>query len=328
MNSNLKFDFTVNKENNTVNVKREFAANLELVWDAWTKPEILDQWWAPKPYRTETKSIDFREGGMWLYAMISPENVKHWCKNDYHKIEHQQSFSGLDAFCDENGEVNKEMPRTFWTNEFNENGNTTLVNITAKYDSLSDLEKIIEMGFKEGFTMALENLDQYIEAKLKLRKQNKTSHKARVCSYLNFDGKTEEAFLFYKKVFKNEFVGKGIQRFGDIPASAEHPPVAEEIKKMVLHVELPITGGHVLMGTDAPKEMGFTLTKGNNMHICIEPETREEADRLFNELSMEGDVTMPMADMFFGAYFGEFSDKYGINWMINFQTNNDKANKH
>lgn len=318
MNSNLKFDFIVNKENNTVNIEREFAANLELVWEAWTNPEILDQWWAPKPYRTETKSMDFREGGMWLYAMISPENVKHWCKNDYQKIVHQSKFSGLDAFCDENGVINKEMPRTLWTNEFHENGETTFVKITAKYDTLADLEKIIKMGFKEGFTMALENLDQYIEAQFRLRKENKPNNKARVTTYLNFPGNTEEAFNFYKSVFKTDFIN-GIKRFEDIPAGAGHPPVAEGIKKMVLHVELPIVGGHILMGTDAPKEMGFSLATGNNMHICIEPETRAEADRLFNELSAEGNVTMPMADMFFGAYFGEFSDKYGINWMINYQ---------
>lgn len=319
MNSILKFDFTVNKENNTVNVEREFNAGLELMWEAWTNPEILDQWWAPKPYKTKTKSMDFREGGMWLYSMISPKNEIHWCKADYQEIEHQKSYSYIDNFCDENGMVGENFPNSFWTNIFSENAETTTVNITIKYESLQALEKVIEVGFKEGFTMAMQNLDQYIETKFKLRKQNKTSNKARVCSYLNFDGKTEEAFLFYRKIFKTAFLGKGIERFGDIPASAEHPPVAEEIKGMVLHVELPITGNHILMGTDAPKEMGFTLTKGNNMHICIEPETREEADRLFNELSAEGNITMPMADMFFGAYFGEFSDKYGINWMINFQ---------
>lgn len=322
MNSLLKFDFTVDKENNTVNVKREFAANLELVWDAWTKPEILDQWWAPKPYKNVTKSMDFREGGMWLYYMESPQGEIHWCKNDYLKINPKKSYTGLDAFCDENGIVSKAMPRTQWTNAFSESNNTTLVSIVAKYESLADLEKIIAMGFEEGFTMALQNLDQYIETQFKLRQQNKTNNKARVSSYLNFDGKTEEAFLFYRKVFKTEFIGKGIERFENIPVNAGHPPLAKEIKKMVLHVELPITGNHILMGTDAPKEMGFTLTKGNNMHLCIEPETREEADRLFNELSEDGNITMPMADMFFGAYFGEFSDKYGINWMINFQ------NKH
>ncbi|MCB0688488.1 MAG: VOC family protein [Saprospiraceae bacterium] len=167
--------------------------------------------------------------------------------------------------------------------------------------------------------MALENLDQYIQAQFKLRQENKSSRQPRVCTYLNFPGNTEEAFLFYRSIFRSEFIGKGIQRFGDIPAESGHPPVAEEIKKMVLHVELPIVGGHILMGTDAPKEMGFTLAHGNNMHICIEPESRAEADRLFNELSEGGQVTMPMADMFFGAYFGEFSDKYGIKWMINFQ---------
>lgn len=242
----------------------------------------------------------------------------HWCRNDYHKIEHRKSFSGLDAFCDENGTVNTEMPRTLWKNSFTENAETTTVNMFAKYNSLDDLEKIIEMGFKEGMTMALENLDQYIEAQFKLRKQNKPNNKARVCTYLNFDGKTEEAFLFYKSVFKTDFIN-GIKRFEEIPAEAGHPPVAESIKKMVLHEELPITGGHILMGTDAPKEMGFTLSRGNNMHICIEPESREEAKRLFDELSDVGNVTMPMADMFFGAYFGEFSDKYGINWMINYQ---------
>lgn len=319
MNPNLQFDFIVNKENNTINVKREFAAGLQLVWDAWTKPELLDQWWAPKPYQTRTVSMDFREGGMWLYYMESPQGEKHYCLNHYKKIVPLKNFSGLDAFCDEKGNVNTEFPRTVWNNTFIEKSNDiTTVSIVAQYEKLEDLEKIISLGFKEGFTMALGNLDQYLEAQVKLRKQNKTSNKARVCSYLNFDGKTEEAFLFYRSVFRSEFVGKGIQRFGDIPASPENPPIAEEIKKMILHVELPITGGHILMGTDAPKEMGFTLNKGNNMHICLEPESRAEADRLFNELSAGGNITMPMADMFFGSYFGEFSDKYGINWMINY----------
>lgn len=225
-------------------------------------------------------------------------------------------FSGLDAFCDENGTVNTEMPRTVWTNVFTEKENTTLVKITARYDQLSDLEKVIEMGFQQGFTMALENLDQYLEAQFRLRKQNKTDNKARVTTYLNFPGNTEEAFLFYRSVFKSDFIN-GIQRFEDIPADTGHPPVADAIKKMVLHVELPILGGHILMGTDAPKEMGFTLSSGNNMHICLEPETREEAKRLFDELSVGGQVSMPLADMFFGAYFGEFKDQFGVNWMIN-----------
>lgn len=159
MKSNLLFDFTINKETQTVNVKREFNADLSLVWDAWTKPELLDQWWAPKPYQNKTKSMDFREGGTWLYAMISPENEWHWCKNDYIKIEHHLSYTGLDAFCDENGVTNNEVPQTEWTNVFTEENDKTLVTIVAKYKSLADLEKVIEMGFKEGFTMGLNQLD-------------------------------------------------------------------------------------------------------------------------------------------------------------------------
>lgn len=317
MNSNLLFDFSVNKENNTIHVTRDFAANRSLVWDAWTKPELLDLWWAPKPFRTQTKSMDFREGGMWHYAMISPENEVHWCKLDYQTIENQQSYSGLDGFCDEHGILNEAFPRSLWNNVFSDNGENTTVNITIKYDTLEDLEKIISYGFKEGFSMAMENLDQYIEMKFKLRNELKPNRFPRVCTYLNFPGNTEEAFLFYQSVFKTEFSGKGIQRFGDIPADGNHPPVAESVKKMILHVELPITGHHVLMGTDAPKEMGFELNSGNNMHISIEPETREEAKRIFDELSAGGRVTMPLEDMFFGAYYGSFTDKFGVNWMVN-----------
>ena len=320
MNPILHFDFAINKNNNTINVEREFAADLATVWDCWTRPELLDLWWAPKPYRTRTKSMDFREGGRWLYAMISPENVPHWCKADYQSIDPHKSFSGLDAFCDENGKENEEFPRALWNNRFRMNTDVTSVNITIQYKTLADVEKIISMGFKEGFTMALENLDQYLEERFRLRKAAKTANTARVCTYLNFPGNTEEAFLFYRSVFRTQFAGEGIQRFGDIPASADHPPVADAIKKMVLHIELPITGNHILMGTDAPKEMGFTLTQGNNMHICIEPETREEAKRIFDELSAGGVIDMPLKDMFFGAYFGSFTDRYGINWMINHQT--------
>lgn len=162
MRTNLLFDFTVNKENNAIHVQREFAANLSLVWDAWTKAELLDQWWAPKPYRVETKSQDFTEGGRWFYAMISPENEAHWCIADYKKIENQKSYTALDAFCDEAGTINEGFPRSLWTNDFTENAATTTVNITISYEKLEDLEMIVEMGFKEGFTMGMDNLDELL----------------------------------------------------------------------------------------------------------------------------------------------------------------------
>jgi len=120
-------------------------------------------------------------------------------------------------------------------------------------------------------------------------------------------------------VFKSEFSGQGIQRFGDLPDDPTQPPIAENVKKMVLHIELPIINNHILMGTDAPKEMGFNVTQGNNMHIQLEPENREEAERIFTSLSEGGAVSMPLQDMFWGAYFGSFTDKFGINWMINCQ---------
>jgi PhnB protein len=267
---------------------------------------------------TITKSLDFSEGGRWHYYMLSPKGEKHYCLFDYTVIRQKEYFSGIDAFCDENAVISNIKPRVNWSSSFKENESTTLVTIDLIFDTLEDLETIIQMGFKEGFTAGLENLDQYIAAQFYLRKNNKQNNTARISTYVNFPGNTEEAFLFYRSVFRTEFIN-GIQRFGEIPDEAGHPPIGEAIKNMVLHVELPLLGGHILMGTDAPKEMGFTLAKGNNMHICIEPETREEAKRLFDELSEGGNITMPLADMFFGAYFGEFSDKYGINWMINYQ---------
>jgi uncharacterized glyoxalase superfamily protein PhnB/uncharacterized protein YndB with AHSA1/START domain len=317
MKSVLNFDFEVDKINNQINVKREFAAEVPLVWQAWTDPEMLDQWWAPRPYVTHTQSMDFRDGGRWFYAMVSPEGEKHYCVADYSHIENQKIFKYTDAFCDENQNINTEMPRTQWSTSFSEVGENTLVNIKLQYQTLADLENIISLGFKEGFTMAMDNLDQYISAQFYLRKQNKTDYKTRVSSYLNFPGNTEEAFEFYRSVFQSQFSGAGIQRFGELPADPSQPPMSESLKKMILHVELPIMNNHILMGTDAPAEMGFTVTQGNNMHIQLEPETREEADRIFTELSEGGTISMPLQDMFWGAYFGSFTDKFGINWMIN-----------
>lgn len=319
MTSSLLFDFTVDKATNTVFVNREFAADLPLVWDAFTKAEILDQWWAPKPWMSKTKSMSFKVGGRRFYAMVSPEGQEFWSIQEFTSISPKTNFKMLASFTDKDENINAEFPTSDWDLNFSEQDGTTEVRIVITHKALSDLEKMIEMGFEGGFKMCLENLDQYIAAQFKLRQQNKTSNKTRVTTYLNFPGNTEEAFLFYKSVFKTEFLGKGIERFGNIPQSAGLPPIADAVKKMVLHVELPIMGNHILMATDAPKEMGFTLTQGNNMHICIEPETREETERIFSELSAGGKITMPLQDMFFGAYFGELTDQFGINWMLNFQ---------
>ncbi|MBZ4191322.1 SRPBCC family protein [Niabella beijingensis] len=162
MNTALLFDFSVNREDKTIQIKREFNAGLELVWQAWTTAELLDQWWAPKPYRSKTKSLDFKEGGMWLYAMISPENEALWCKADYEKIEQQKIVSWLDAFCDENGTENTLKPRSHWTNSFTEENGVTTVSVVLRHDSVEDIETMIAMGFKEGFTMCMQNLDELL----------------------------------------------------------------------------------------------------------------------------------------------------------------------
>ncbi|SRR6266481_8439492 len=139
---------------------------------------------------------------------------------------------------------------------------------------------------------------------------------ARVSTYLNFTRSTEEAFNFYAGVFGTEFTGK-IQRLGDVPPQPGMPAMAEADKNLVMHVELPILGGHVLMGTDAPESMGFKVNYGNNIFINLEPDTRAEADKLFKALSEGGKVGMPLAEMFWGGYFGSCTDKYGVQWMFN-----------
>ena len=143
---------------------------------------------------------------------------------------------------------------------------------------------------------------------------------ARVSTYLNFSNNTEEAFNFYRSVFKTEFNGPGVRRFSDVPPQDGAPPMSDELKNMVMHVELPITGGHVLMGTDAPEQMGFNVSFGNNVYINLEPDSREETKRLFTALSTGGKVEMELQDMFWGDYFGSCKDKYGVQWMFNCST--------
>jgi PhnB protein len=139
---------------------------------------------------------------------------------------------------------------------------------------------------------------------------------SRVSTYLNFERDTQAAFEFYRQVFGGDFAG-GIHRFSDMPPAEGQPPLPEADKHLVMHVELPILGGHVLMGTDAPCSMGMNLIAGNKVHINLEPDTRAETERLFQALGEGGKVSMPLADMFWGAYFGSLTDRFGTHWMFN-----------
>jgi PhnB protein len=139
---------------------------------------------------------------------------------------------------------------------------------------------------------------------------------ARVSTYLNFPRNTEEVFNFYKTVFGTEFVG-GVHRMSEVPPQPGQPALAEADKNLVMHVALPILGGHMLMGTDAPESMGFKLVSGNTVYINLEPDTRGETKKLFDALSAGGKVEMQLAEMPWGGYFGSCTDKYGVQWMFN-----------
>lgn len=143
-------------------VNRSFNAPSVKVWEAWTEGSLLDQWWAPRPYRAETKTMNFTEGGYWLYAMVSPEGEKHWCKVDYKSISPKTNFTVATGFTDENGNYSSEMPMMYWNVTFKDSGDTTEVNVELTFDTQADLETIVSMGFKEGFTSALGNLDELL----------------------------------------------------------------------------------------------------------------------------------------------------------------------
>lgn len=157
-------NFSIDRENKKISVEREFAAPISIVWAAWTDSQILDQWWAPKPWKSRTKTMDFREGGYWLYAMIGPDGTENWARADFKSIIPLKQFSVYDSFCDKDGNIDYGFPSANWTNKFTGTHDSTIVNIDIQYKELSDLEKYIEMGFKEGFLAGMENLDEWLES--------------------------------------------------------------------------------------------------------------------------------------------------------------------
>jgi uncharacterized protein YndB with AHSA1/START domain len=158
--SNLPFEFTVDKSTKTVFINREFNAEQSLVWDAFTKQELLDQWWAPKPFASKTKFMDFKVGGRRFYAMVSPDGQEHWAIQKYTSINPKTNFKMLNAFADK--DENAQLPGSDWDFNFSEQNGTTKVSITIYNDSLERMEKMIEMGFKEGFTTTLNELEELL----------------------------------------------------------------------------------------------------------------------------------------------------------------------
>ncbi|MCE4066037.1 SRPBCC domain-containing protein [Chryseobacterium gleum] len=162
MKHHLQFDFLADKEKNTLTIRREFMANRQMVWDCYTKSELLDRWFAPKPLTTKTKSMDFREGGHWHYAMMEPNGTEYWGWVSYHKINPIDSYTSSDSFCNEKGEINTGLPQAEWTVTFTDKNENTLVETIVSYESLTDLETIIEMGMEQGMIATLEKLDELL----------------------------------------------------------------------------------------------------------------------------------------------------------------------
>jgi PhnB protein len=154
--------FTKDIPNKQLTVVRDFDAPVDLVWQAWTQSDILDQWWGPKPWKAETKTMDFRVGGRWLYAMVSPTGERHWSRVDYKAIEPQVSISSDCTFSDEEGNPSTNHASNSWLQQFRPTAHGTTVTVVLTFSREADLEAMITMGFQQGFTMGLSNLDEYL----------------------------------------------------------------------------------------------------------------------------------------------------------------------
>lgn len=163
MVSNSKTKVIKDLKEKTILVSREFEAPVDTVWRCFTESELLDQWWGPAPWRAETKSMDFSVGGYWLYAMVSPENEKHWGRMNYIAINPLKNYDIEDAFCDENGNFNPILPVSKGTNVFTKTNTGTLVEFKVTYPTEADLQKIIEMGFEQGISMCFDQLDAMLK---------------------------------------------------------------------------------------------------------------------------------------------------------------------
>ena len=162
MKTQLEFAFLVEKEKSRITVRREFAGRQQIVWDCHTRSEFLDQWFAPKGLTTKTKHMDFKPGGFWHYAMLTPDGQSFWNRLDYETINPITSYSAFDGFCDESGVVNPNMPRAKWDVSFVAAGAHTVVTTAVSYNSAEDVQKAIDMGLKDGMASTLERLDELL----------------------------------------------------------------------------------------------------------------------------------------------------------------------
>jgi len=162
MKSDMQFDFLVDREKSTITTIREFVARRPRVWACYTRAELLDQWFSPKPLTTKTKTMDFREGGFWLYAMIDPGGGEFWGRLDYLKIRPIEAFTALDGFCDATGALNPHLPRSNWDVSFSEARDNCIVRTIVTYKSAADIDTVIGMGLEAGLASTMEKLDELL----------------------------------------------------------------------------------------------------------------------------------------------------------------------
>ncbi|KQS93411.1 SRPBCC domain-containing protein [Chryseobacterium sp. Leaf394] len=160
----MSTDIIFNKDfdEKTVYVSKIYDADVKTVWNHFTKSELLDLWWAPKPWKCETKSQEFREGGIWLYSMVGPEGERHYSQVKYGEITENRSFDGVDSFCDENGNLNPDFPEAKWLIGFTGVEEGTKVTVNIHFPSEEDMKKQVEMGFEEGFKTGLNQLEEIL----------------------------------------------------------------------------------------------------------------------------------------------------------------------
>lgn len=156
-------NFKVIDQDKQLIVTRKFNAPLPLVWKAFTTKELVEKWWAPKPYQCVIKSMEFKEGGFLHYYMLGPEGDKHWCMAEYLTINEHENYTANDAFCNEEMVINTEFPSTHWNNVFTKEDENTVYTAILTYQSIEDMQKIISLGFKEGFTMGLDQLEELLK---------------------------------------------------------------------------------------------------------------------------------------------------------------------
>ncbi|MVZ65151.1 SRPBCC domain-containing protein [Sphingobacterium sp. DK4209] len=163
MENSKNYEFKIDEAKRSISIKRTYSAKLDQVWKAFTDAKITDQWWAPKPWRCETKSQEFKSGGQWLYAMLGPDGEKMWATSTYQQIVPKVSFIVDDAFTDENGHVDPSFPQSVWETTFTALDNQTLVENKITYQRLEDLQATLDMGFKEGYEMGQQNLIDWLK---------------------------------------------------------------------------------------------------------------------------------------------------------------------